>query len=101
MRCIVGTLQEYVKQPSQPEEWKRIADEFWNLWNFPMCCGAIDGKHLVMQCPPGAGSAFLNYKGNINQNVNSSRIYFRGGVIKENQVYSIRWEDYEKEKYIV
>ena len=59
-------LQDYIKQPSKPEEWKMIAEEFWNIWNFPMCCGAIDGKHLVMQCPHGAGSAFFNYKGNNN-----------------------------------
>ena len=43
-----------------------------------MCCGAIDGKHLVMQCPPGAGSAFFNYKGKIQ--VNRGGTYFRGGV---------------------
>ena len=28
-----------------------------------MCCGAIDGKHLVMQCPPGAGLNYFSYKG--------------------------------------
>ena len=28
-----------------------------------MCCGAIDGKHIVMQCPGCAGSSFFNYKG--------------------------------------
>ena len=59
-------LQDYIKQPSKPEEWKMIAEEFWNIWNFPICCGAIDGKHLVMQCTPGARSAFVNYKGNNN-----------------------------------
>ena len=56
-------LQDYITSPSKPEEWKQIADDFWNVWNFPMCCGAIDGKHLVMQCPPGAGSDYFNYKG--------------------------------------
>ena len=56
-------LQDYITSPSKPEEWKQFADDFWNVWNFPMCCGAIDGKHLVMQCPPGAGSNYFNYKG--------------------------------------
>ena len=32
-------LQDYVTSPSKAEEWKRIADEFWNVWNFPMCWG--------------------------------------------------------------
>ena len=55
-------LQDNITSPSNPEEWKQIADDFWNVWNFPMCCGAIDGKHLVMQYPPEAGSNYFNYK---------------------------------------
>ena len=47
-------LQDYITSPSKPEEWKQIPDDFWNVWNFPMCCGAIDGNHLMVQCPPGA-----------------------------------------------
>ena len=56
-------LQDYITSPSKPEEWKQIADDFWNVWNFPMCCGAIDGKHLVVQCTPRAGSDYFSYKG--------------------------------------
>ena len=52
-----------VKVPSSSEEWKRLSDDFWNLWGFPLCLGAIDGKHCVIQCPPNSGSAFYNYKG--------------------------------------
>ena len=44
-------------------ECKRLADDFWNLWNFLLCLGAIDGKHYVIICPPKCGSAFYNYKG--------------------------------------
>ena len=50
--ALWSALQEYKKYPSQPEEWKQIANKFWNLLNLLMCCGAIDGKQLVMQCPP-------------------------------------------------
>ena len=49
--------------PGSVEEWKRISNDFWNLWGFPLCLGAIDGKHCVINCPPNSGSAFYNYKG--------------------------------------
>lgn len=28
---------------------KRIADGFWQRWDFPHCCGAFDGKHIRIQ----------------------------------------------------
>lgn len=31
------------------EDWKEIANDFANKWNFPHCIGAIDGKHVVIQ----------------------------------------------------
>lgn len=44
--------------------WKNIAIKYKELWNFPNCIGAIDGKHINIQCPINAGSSFYNYKGN-------------------------------------
>ena len=32
-------------------EWQTIADDFFVRWNFPNCIGAIDGKHIMIQCP--------------------------------------------------
>ena len=49
--------------PSSPDEWIRISRDFWNLWGFPLCLGAIDGKHCVINCPSNSGSSFFNYKG--------------------------------------
>lgn len=48
--------------PSTANEWKEIASEYENQWNFPHCLGAIDGKHITMQSPINSGSEFYNYK---------------------------------------
>ena len=43
-------------------EWQTIADDFFARWNFPNCTQAIDGKHIMIQCPSNSGSLFFNYK---------------------------------------
>lgn len=44
-------------------EWKNIAKEFEEKWNFPHCIGAMDGKHVTIKCPVQGGSTFFfNYK---------------------------------------
>jgi len=45
------------------KEWQKIQLGFNEIWNFPGCCGAIDGKHIVIKAPPSAGSEYYNYKG--------------------------------------
>lgn len=48
--------------PATTDEWGKIKDTFFHRWNFPMCCGAIDGKHVIIKRPPDSGSSFYNYK---------------------------------------
>ena len=49
----------YRKAPSSVNAWKSIADQFHTEWNFPHCIGAVDGKHVGIECP---GSSSFNYK---------------------------------------
>ena len=63
-KALWETLQPIVmRNPENVEDWKRIADEFMNKWNFPNCVGAVDGKHIVIRSPANSGSLYYNYKG--------------------------------------
>ena len=55
--------QPYLKHPSSKEEWLGILSGFEDSWNFPHCLGAIDGKHIRIECPKLPGSYYYNYKG--------------------------------------
>lgn len=48
--------------PNTEDDWKKIEKVFELRWNFPNCCGAIDGKHVQVKCPNNSGSEFFNYK---------------------------------------
>ncbi|XP_077280401.1 uncharacterized protein LOC143907456 [Temnothorax americanus] len=60
---IWDTLKDMVFVKPTEDNWRRIADEFQDKWNFPNCIGAIDGKHIVLQAPPNSDSMYYNYKG--------------------------------------
>lgn len=62
MRAIVKNMSEYLPAPTE-EDFAKIAHTFETKWNFPNCCGAIDGKHIRIKCPPKTGSLTFNYKG--------------------------------------
>jgi len=49
--------------PKNSSDWKNIALDFNEKWNFPNCLGAIDGKHVVIQSPVNSGTEYYNYKG--------------------------------------
>ncbi|CAH1993114.1 unnamed protein product [Acanthoscelides obtectus] len=48
--------------PSTPEEWLLVSEQYQELWNFPNCLGAMDGKHVALQTPINSGSEYYNYK---------------------------------------
>uniref|UniRef100_A0A915KE83 DDE Tnp4 domain-containing protein n=1 Tax=Romanomermis culicivorax TaxID=13658 RepID=A0A915KE83_ROMCU len=53
---------DYVKFPNSHEEWRKIADDYWKFWQFPLCLGSLDGKHIAIKAPNKTGSMFFNYK---------------------------------------
>ena len=62
--AIWEVLEEvYLKPLQEVVDWKAISKEFENLWNFPHCIGAIDGKHVAIECPKLSGIQHFNYKG--------------------------------------
>ncbi|MGH0132709.1 UNVERIFIED_CONTAM: hypothetical protein FKN15_008191 [Acipenser sinensis] len=34
-----------------------------DMWNFPLCIAALDGKHIVNEPPPNSGCHYFNYTG--------------------------------------
>lgn len=52
----------FLDVPKTSKEWKLLGEQFERKWNFPNCIGAIDGKHVIIQCPPRGGSMYFNYK---------------------------------------
>ena len=62
-------LNDFLNSPKKPDDWCKVSEEFNRVWNFPHCIGAMDGKHVVIQCPENSGSTFFNYKGTFSLNI--------------------------------
>ncbi|CAH1980733.1 unnamed protein product [Acanthoscelides obtectus] len=63
LKAIIEVLKDYIKSPTNEEQWKAIANDFDKRWNFPHCIGTMYGKHVVIQRPENTVGEFHNYKG--------------------------------------
>lgn len=52
-----------MRVPISTQEWKVVANDYGEKWNFFNCIGALDGKHVRIDPPLTSGSMFQNYKG--------------------------------------
>ncbi|KAK4887349.1 hypothetical protein RN001_003620 [Aquatica leii] len=59
---IWNVLNEVVLKPLKHDDFKKIERQFSEKWGLPHTLGAIDGKHVAIQCPQNSGSTFFNYK---------------------------------------
>ena len=41
----------YLQPPASQEHWLAISKQFEFQWNLPHVIGALDGKHIRIQCP--------------------------------------------------
>ena len=67
VRTVCETMWRRLGPLVMPEptedDWKSSASKFRDLWHFPNCLAAIDGKHVSIQCPINGDSLYFNYKG--------------------------------------
>ena len=53
---ITAYADEVLQLPKTPQEWREVAHQFQERWNFPHAIGALDGKHIRIRNPPRQGS---------------------------------------------
>ncbi|KAH7968324.1 hypothetical protein HPB52_007859 [Rhipicephalus sanguineus] len=59
---VTQALWLVLQHPSTADKWMKISQGFHERWNVPHCLGAIDGKHVTIECPANSGSVDFNYK---------------------------------------
>lgn len=60
---VIWNIFQPIRMPvPTTETFLKISTDYFNVWNFPNCLGALDGKHVKMVCPSHSGSMYFNYK---------------------------------------
>ena len=49
--------------PSNEEDWRKIAEEYEEIWQFPHCIDAMIGNHITLFNPVNSRSTYFKYKG--------------------------------------
>lgn len=62
VKVLWQTFQPLHMQIPSKEDFLKTAEDYYNLWNFPHCLGAIDSKHIRVNSPKHSGSVYYNYK---------------------------------------
>ena len=60
---IWDSLCDYVQPPRSEVDWLNISDGFLEDRDMVNSIGAIDGKHVAIECPKNSGSLYYNCKG--------------------------------------
>ena len=60
--AIWDRLKTHVFPTLDEDFWRYQEAGFRELWNFPHCIGAVDGKHVQIEALLKSGSLFFNYK---------------------------------------
>ena len=60
--AICNRLKNITMPEPTEHSLKKVSNDFYEMWNFPNCCGAIDGKHIRIVCPDSSGSLYFNFK---------------------------------------
>lgn len=58
MLCVENAKLQHILHNFFPQ----VAEDFEELWNMPHCIGAMDGKHINIECTDNSGSLDHNYK---------------------------------------
>lgn len=59
---IWDTLLPIYMPVATKEHLEKTVEGFYKRWNIPNCFGALDGKHVAIQCPQHSGSDYFSYK---------------------------------------
>ncbi|KAF0701467.1 protein ANTAGONIST OF LIKE HETEROCHROMATIN PROTEIN 1-like [Aphis craccivora] len=66
IREVLVAICNRLKNIALPEPTEnsliKVSEDFYEIWNFPNCCGAVDGKHIRIVCPDNSGTLYFNYK---------------------------------------